>query len=65
MHKLPNLTPLQSPQVITYKRPFFLVHKDLIEIAYKLIQIKERNSFGLEFQGNSEYAKPSSHNPTQ
>lgn len=31
--EVPNLTPLQSPRSITYKCPFFLVHKDLIKMA--------------------------------
>ena len=31
--EVPNLTPLQSPRSVTYKCPFFLVHKDLIKMA--------------------------------
>lgn len=63
MQKMPNLTPLQSPQLITYKCLFFLVHKDLIKIASKLIQIKGRKNSELEFHVSMEYAKPSFHEP--
>lgn len=64
MHKVPNLTPLQSPQLVTYKCPLFWVHKKLVEIAQKLIQIKERNSFELEFHVSMVYVKSSFYNPS-